>query len=1124
MNNGPHPPIYVPHPLLRARDWQDRPEFHTLCDWWAGCAASVCALIGIGGAGKTAIMDRFLRTLPEALAPSPDIPIDGALTPPKSLFVFSFYDAPNPDDFFAQLADWLGAGPAHNSGLPVSYELTRMALAGAGDCLIVLDGLEEAQDTGVRGGTFGQILDGRLRDIVMRVSEGYLPHIRILITTRFRPFEPLVARSPLYSYIPVECLHEDAAVALLRRRGVERGTDDELKRIAQDHWFHALSVDLMGGYIARFCGGDPTQLTPYPADQPGAKDDPHLAPEIAAMQEQERKFARIAERYYEKLSDTDPAAIALLQRVCLFRLGVDTEMLVSIFTGRGKLPVSGSSLRKLNKKKLQAKLDFLTEMKLLERRGPESRAFGKRGSRRDGSATEESASQDVHSTTVGSPCYTVHPAVRDGFLATLDVKSVRRGHEAAREGLTKALPGRLKAKEVVFNLNISRGPLGIVYPRTSATLDLLEEIVYHTLKAGHMQEAFGIYWYRIGGVQNLAWRLGAYERGERICRAFALGGSPRAASLPEGLEESARAGLFNEWGIYLKYLGRLESSVHCYERMAVMAMRREEWTSASVANDNKSQVLLLAGRLKEGLAVAAEAHRLAGKGNSTMQTCNSLADRAHAHALRGDTDDALDDFRETLHSQHEASGKEPSLSALGGIYHALLLPRLGRGEEATRMTEANRELLLKTGGANDHEIPLCNLVLADLARERDDGDAALDLLAQAREWAIAHDAQEPLCWSALVRARLELSSATAQGTTPRAPGVREALSRARAATVDGLRIARHCGYGIHHIDLLLVRAQVALCEGDSAAASEDIYVALEGGVHPLEGSGSPTLLAANDQECGYAWGIAQGGHLRGEALLLQAAHAHRSAEFAPARFDGLSEECRSFINEAREELRQCCALRMRIQDCRVTDSERLLKRIDGGVLTDYPLTRIRREAPSTRMDDPERIPSMYEFNVKRLEQLEELLEIQYEKLHEYERELEMAGVDDRINIRQRIKRDITPRLRDREREYAGLLAAGTEEDSLREEDAEPIIAELVEATTDIDRYRNANAPADMLRLLNEISAKLNEPATSAAAKLKVALPIIPLLASYELELDTESFLGNLWSKARGLFKGIVSRN
>lgn len=55
------------HPLLRAHNWQHRPQLDEVCDWWRSGGQGVCALVGMGGAGKTAITERFLRMLPEGL-------------------------------------------------------------------------------------------------------------------------------------------------------------------------------------------------------------------------------------------------------------------------------------------------------------------------------------------------------------------------------------------------------------------------------------------------------------------------------------------------------------------------------------------------------------------------------------------------------------------------------------------------------------------------------------------------------------------------------------------------------------------------------------------------------------------------------------------------------------------------------------------------------------------------------------------------------------------------------------------------------------------------------------------------------------------------------------------------
>jgi tetratricopeptide (TPR) repeat protein len=586
--------------------------------------------------------------------------------------------------------------------------------------------------------------------------------------------------------------------------------------------------------------------------------------------------------------------MALLQRVCLFRLGVDAKMLASIFTGEGKEGISGPELAKLSLEDLGSKLQKLAAMRLIER------SAGEKG---EGSSFIDHASS-----------FSVHPAVRDGFLAGLDAETAQRGHDAAREGLEASL-----GEEPGDN------------PSDAVTLDLLEEIVYHTLAAGHAQEAWDIYESRMGQYENLGWRLGAYERGERICRAFAGGQPPQTAPLPDGLPESIQATFINEWALYLSHLGRLDAAARCYERNIEMRMARENREDASRGNQNLADVLLLAGRLAAGLRAAEEALRLAERADDAWGRCHSHAYRGHARGLRGKTDAALTDFRDALHWQHKAEGKtDQPLYSNRGYWHTDMLARLGQYEEARRLTEANKSILLEFAGPRNYHEPLCNLVLADLARERGDPPGARKLLAEAHEWAIARDAKEPLCWSALVRARIELSA------FPGAPGsalrfdssqlsasedrggegdavVRSHLAAAKSAIEEGLRIARDCGFGIYHIDLLLLRAQVALHEGRADDAEHDIRVALDEGVHPPDDTGLPELLAANDKECGYAWGIAEGRQLLAEAHLLQAAQKLGSRTYKPRSRKTPTAVC-ELIKSARVELQKCVRLRRRIRD------------------------------------------------------------------------------------------------------------------------------------------------------------------------------------------------------------------
>jgi len=50
---------YFVHTLLRARDWQHRQQLNDVCGWWRAGGRGVCAFVGMGGAGKTAVAERF---------------------------------------------------------------------------------------------------------------------------------------------------------------------------------------------------------------------------------------------------------------------------------------------------------------------------------------------------------------------------------------------------------------------------------------------------------------------------------------------------------------------------------------------------------------------------------------------------------------------------------------------------------------------------------------------------------------------------------------------------------------------------------------------------------------------------------------------------------------------------------------------------------------------------------------------------------------------------------------------------------------------------------------------------------------------------------------------------------
>lgn len=861
---------YFVHQLLRAHDWQQRPQFNDVCHWWRDGGRGVLALVGMGGAGKTAIAERFLRVLPGGLPADPVVPKDGSLPKPRGVFVFSFYDAPNQEAFFEALQMWLDDSAEVEKVLSLQQLLFKLQRASG---LLVLDGLEKVQEDGVRG-LLGRLASPKLREFLDRIAAGYLSDLSVLVTSRFPLADLRDARPQFFRLLPVDEIELPAGIQLLRARGV-RGTDPQLSDIVNACGRHALTVDFAGGYIAEFGGGDPETRIDFKMDSARLRQQLDDEPDEARRHvlKQGHRFARLAERYRDAMLggmldrvDGDAAALALLERICLFRLGVTADTLASIFTGKQAVKVSGPALAGLSVQQLHKKLDWLVRMRIVE---------------------SQSEFRDLKSEISNSKSqlrYSMHPAVRDGFLSGMGDTALRENHEAVRQGLEVSLgdsPGR--------------------NPSDSATLDLLEEIVHHTLQSGYVLEAWDIYQNRIGNYQNLGWRLGAYERGERICREFAgecrlllRESTPFCVARDEtpyhSLPEAAQASFIAEWGLYLSQLGRLDDAARCYDVNLAVETSGEDWKNASITNQNLSAAKLLSGRLTAGQETATEALRLAELTKDTKAQCDAHTNSAQAHALLGEVPAALAAFRFALDWQRTAEGdNDRPLWSLRGIQHTHLLARLGRRNQATQLTEANIAIEINAIGQLSDHIPLCNLILSDLHCEAGDFAQAEVLHSAAHDWAMARDAKEVLCWSALVQARIELAKLQSYSTEENRENGGSSVdlavpsgSSCSTALRDGIQIARDCGYGLYHVDLLLVRARLHLLRGEPQAALDDLGTALEVGIPSDEQTGQPELLAAMHPECGYAWAIAEGLSLRGEALLLQAAQILGKSTFIPA--------------------------------------------------------------------------------------------------------------------------------------------------------------------------------------------------------------------------------------------------
>jgi hypothetical protein len=154
---------------------------------------------------------------------------------------------------------------------------------------------------------------------------------------------------------------------------------------------------------------------------------------------------------------------------------------------------------------------------------------------------------------------------------------------------------------------------------------------------------------------------------------------------------------------------------------------------------------------------------------------------------------------------------------------------------------------------------------------------------------------------------------------------------------------------------------------------------------------------------------------------------------------------------------------------------------------------------------------------QRLAYLEDNLEILYEQLGEFEQELIISSSKPaKFELKQRIKREILPNIRRYEAEYWELYPK--EAIIISDEEAASQLVKVEQAVESIDRISLTFYPRELIPLLQDIRAELEEQNKAASAKLKVVLPLIPMIASYELEIETEGLMYKAWKSIKRLVR------
>ncbi|MBW4478346.1 MAG: hypothetical protein KME54_16160 [Tolypothrix brevis GSE-NOS-MK-07-07A] len=153
----------------------------------------------------------------------------------------------------------------------------------------------------------------------------------------------------------------------------------------------------------------------------------------------------------------------------------------------------------------------------------------------------------------------------------------------------------------------------------------------------------------------------------------------------------------------------------------------------------------------------------------------------------------------------------------------------------------------------------------------------------------------------------------------------------------------------------------------------------------------------------------------------------------------------------------------------------------------------------------------------RLNDLKDILDLLYEKLGEFEKELfTSSSKPANFELKQRIKREILPNIRKYETEYWELYPQ--EAIIISDEEAETQLVKVEQAVVSIENITSITYPSELISLLQEIRYKLEKQDKAASAKLKVVLPLIPAIASYEMEMGTEGLMYKTWEKIKKIVR------
>jgi tetratricopeptide (TPR) repeat protein len=669
---APNPNLYLDQAPPRLNEWVGRNELlNAVSIDWAEAEKRVTALIGFGGEGKSSLVRYWQDQL---LA-------DPAAPQPRGVFWWSFYEnSTKPEAFFEQALTYLSGEKAlldqYEAASAQVYLISAMLTKDTKDrYLFVLDGLEVMQHH--EGDQYGLLINPDLADFLTYFAE---PKHRsfCLITSR-------VPLSDLKNYVTVVQRDVDHLTAqegrtLLRYLGVTGGSDVDLEHEVEAWDGHALTLSLLGSYLAKNHGGNFAHIYDI-----GPVEELSAPPGDRRAQHVHRVL-----RHYDKYLSPEEQLFLLI--FCAFRLPVSDDAFDKVFRTAPDTSSFNTIITVLDDAAFTELLEQLRSYRIL---------------RYDAQLRQ----------------YTTHPLIRDHYANRLneDTRMLRAVHARIKDYYQKSVP------EVLEILTLSN-------------LNPLIEAIHHACRAGLYDEGFQIYQSRITGVID---KLGASESLLALMKEFFHDGDTTGEPLVgDGNTRWAKYEVWHETGLCFMHLGRLSEAERCFENASKEYEEVEEYGQVNSFYRSLAELRIHLGKFAASIDVANKARDLILKLMEEHESNEDLlhADKremfvtqtllAFADDLYGDVEYAGLEFTyaEDIHKEIE---KMEYLVATHGIRHADHLRRTGNLDGARRITEANLSYCRDNGLIVDQS--RCYRLLGDLDAAVKQHEHARQLYEQAIE-------------------------------------------------------------------------------------------------------------------------------------------------------------------------------------------------------------------------------------------------------------------------------------------------------------------------------------------------------------------------------------------------------